>query len=225
MAINNPVIADADIIQDTAVAIQEKDHGGKMEISSIPSRIRALPTADPYEIMNDYITGTILRLRLNNVPSGGLQRIKPGSNLPKYAITTINRIELPNNTDNLISWQFAYLTNLKLFDVGYPKRFENVCIRGTKPLEKLIIRTEDTCPYLHSTYMPNTTQIYVNPSLITNYENETNWSFYAGNYHGIYYANSDTEKETLINDSSVPNESMIVCDYNESYYVKGEGAV
>lgn len=44
MAINNPVIADADIIQDTAVAIQEKDHGGKMEHPDIPSRIRALPT-------------------------------------------------------------------------------------------------------------------------------------------------------------------------------------
>ena len=44
MAINNPVIADADIIQDTAVAIQEKDHGGKMEFPDIPSRIRALPT-------------------------------------------------------------------------------------------------------------------------------------------------------------------------------------
>ena len=44
MAINNPVIADADIIQDTAVAIQEKDHGGKMEHPDFPSRIRALPT-------------------------------------------------------------------------------------------------------------------------------------------------------------------------------------
>ena len=44
MAINNPVIADADIIQDTAVAIQEKDHGGKMEFPDMPSRIRALPT-------------------------------------------------------------------------------------------------------------------------------------------------------------------------------------
>lgn len=44
MAINNPIIADADIIQDTAVAIQEKDHGGKMEHPDFPSRIRALPT-------------------------------------------------------------------------------------------------------------------------------------------------------------------------------------
>ena len=44
MAINNPIIADADIIQDTAVAIQEKDHGGKMEFPDIPSRIRAIST-------------------------------------------------------------------------------------------------------------------------------------------------------------------------------------
>ena len=47
MAINNPIVTDADIIQDTAVAIQEKDHGGKMEAPDIPSRIRAFEIAHP----------------------------------------------------------------------------------------------------------------------------------------------------------------------------------
>ncbi len=55
MAINNPIVTDADIIQDTAVAIQEKDHGGKMEAPDIPSRIRALPSPTPVKsIVNFY---------------------------------------------------------------------------------------------------------------------------------------------------------------------------
>ena len=54
MAINNPVIADAAIIQDTAVAIQEKDHGGKMEFPDIPSRIRALPSPTPAKSMVNF---------------------------------------------------------------------------------------------------------------------------------------------------------------------------
>ena len=51
MAINNPIVTDADIIQDTAVAIQEKDHGGKMEFPDMPSRIRALPSPTPVKSM------------------------------------------------------------------------------------------------------------------------------------------------------------------------------
>ena len=158
MAINNPIIADADIIQDTAVAIQEKDHGGKMEHPDFPSRIRALPTnlipktitqngvynatddnadgydvvtvnvpQDPYEVMNKYIEGTLTRLRLNNVPSGRLKYIALGGSSTTNADQTIQRVELPNNTDALGVWQFGNMGNLLLFDSGYTPAFNNVC--------------------------------------------------------------------------------------------------
>lgn len=45
MAISNPVITDSDWLQATAVAIQNKDGGSKMEVPDFASRIDALPTA------------------------------------------------------------------------------------------------------------------------------------------------------------------------------------
>lgn len=45
MAINNPVITDSDWLQATAVAIQNKDGGSKMEAPDFASRIDALPAA------------------------------------------------------------------------------------------------------------------------------------------------------------------------------------
>lgn len=45
MAINNPVITDSDWLQATAVAIQNKDGGSKMEVPDFASRIDALPAA------------------------------------------------------------------------------------------------------------------------------------------------------------------------------------
>ena len=61
--------------------------------------------------------------------------------------------------------------------------------------------------------------------LIEDYKNGTNWSYWADRFRNLYFANSNDELEELLLDGAVPNESMIVCDYNESYYVKGEGVV
>ena len=256
MAINNPVIADADIIQDTAVAIQEKDHGGKMEHPDFPSRIRALPTnlipktitqngvynassdnadgydvvtvgvpQDPYEVMNNYIEGTLTRLRLNNVPSGRLKFIQPGGASASSSDQTIQRVELPNNTDALGVWQFGNMKKLLLFDSGYTPAFNNVCLARCANLKWIVIRKNDGYATLHSTESIAPSKIAVIPSLIEGYKNETNWSSKADDFRNLYFANSDIEKETLIADSSIPNDSMIVCDYNETYYVKGEGVV
>ena len=45
MAINNPVITDSDWLQATAVAIQNKDGGSKMEVPDFARRVDALPAA------------------------------------------------------------------------------------------------------------------------------------------------------------------------------------
>ena len=119
MAINNPIIADADIIQDTAVAIQEKDHGGKMEHPDFPSRIRALPTnlipktitengvysassdnADGYDVvtvdvperntLDEYFAGT---LEVANIPSASSIRANFFENKSKLV-----NVVMPNVT-------------------------------------------------------------------------------------------------------------------------------
>lgn len=40
-----------------------------------------------------------------------------------------------------------------------------------------------------------------------------------------YTTSEGVERVKAYSDGAVPNESMIVCDYNETYYVKGEGIV
>ena len=47
MAINNPIVTDSDWLQDTALAIQEKDGGGKIEVPNFARRIRAIPSGTP----------------------------------------------------------------------------------------------------------------------------------------------------------------------------------
>ena len=44
MAINNPVITDSDWLQAAAVAIQNKDGGGKIEVPDFASRIENIPS-------------------------------------------------------------------------------------------------------------------------------------------------------------------------------------
>jgi hypothetical protein len=44
MVINNPIVTDSEWLQATAVAIQNKDGGSKMEVPDFASRIDALPT-------------------------------------------------------------------------------------------------------------------------------------------------------------------------------------
>ena len=183
---------------------------------------------DPYEVMNDYIEGTLTRLRLNNVPSGRLKYIQPGGASLGNANQTIQRIELPNNTDALGVWQFGNMQNLLLFDSGYTPAFGNVCLAQDSSLKWIVVRKGDLIPTLHSyssISLSGAGRIAVVPELIEDYKNGTNWSYWADRFRNLYFANSNDELEELLIDGTVPNESMIVCDYNETYYVKGEGIV
>lgn len=215
-------------LQDIAVAIQGKDGGGQMTVDQMPGRIQAIQVGDPYQVMNDYIEGTLTRLRLNNVPSGRLQHIRPGGSNSRSADQTIQRIELPNNTDALEAWQFGNMQNLLFFDSGYTPAFNNVCLARSDNLKWIVVRKGDLIPTLHSSSsisLRAAGRIAVVPELIEDYKNGTNWSYWADRFRNLYFANSNDELEELLIDGTVPNESMIVCDYNETYCVKGEGAV
>lgn len=221
-------VIDDSKLNDIAVAIQSKDSGGQMTVDEMSERIEALPVADPYEIMNKYIEGTLTRLRLNNVPSGRLKYIVPGDSNINYADQVIQRIELPNNTDALRSWHFGKMGNLLFFDSGYANTFGNVCLQGCTSLTWIVVRKGDLIPTLYSAgaiTLSAAGRIAVTPELIEDYKNGTNWSYFADRFRNLYFANSDDELEELLIDDAVPNESMIVCDYNETYYVKGEGVV
>lgn len=137
MAINNPVIADADIIQDTAVAIQEKDHGGKMEFPDIPSRIRALPTnlipktitqngvynassdnADGYDVVTVDVPQDPNK-SLDDYIQGDLTDIVFNGTVVTIGIfrgTTITSISMPN-VITIEEYAFAQTPNLQKIDM------------------------------------------------------------------------------------------------------------
>lgn len=50
MAINNPIVTDSEWLQATAVAIQNKDGGSKMEVPDFASRIEALPLEQNFDM-------------------------------------------------------------------------------------------------------------------------------------------------------------------------------
>lgn len=215
-------------LQNIALAIQSKDGGGKMYVTEMRGRIEALQVGNPYQVMNDYIEDTLTRLRLNNVPSGKLRYIQPGNGKINGASQTIQRIELPNNSDDLDVWQFGNMRNLLFFDSGYTQKFDNVCLNGCTSLMWIVVRKGDSIPTLFSSIaisLSNVGRIAVVPELIEDYKNGTNWSYWADKFRNLYFANSNDELEALLLNGDVPDESMIVCDYNETYYVKGEGIV
>ena len=126
MAINNPVIADADIIQDTAVAIQEKDHGGKMEHPDFPSRIRALPTQDN-ALLNSLINRSITSIENSEVTNIGTYAFSNCSNLTNVSLpnatiiganafsncSNLTNVSLPNaNIGANAFWNCSKLTNV-----------------------------------------------------------------------------------------------------------------
>lgn len=219
----NQAISDFDSIKE---AIEDKGvEVGNAPTSQYGEKIGRIETSggDPYAVINAYMTDTLVRLRLNNVPSGKLKLIVPGSNVVNSALQNIESIELPNNTDGLASWQFAKLGSLKRFDVGGATNFANVCLSGCPKLEELILRKSDSCATLHSSNsvsFSSNGKIYVPPSLIEDYKVATNWTSYAQRFRKLYYANSDSERDSLLADSTIDVGSMIICDYNESYVVK-----
>lgn len=129
MAINNPIIADADIIQDTAVAIQEKDHGGKMEHPDFPSRIRALPT--------NLIPKTITQNGVYNASSDnadGYDVVTVGVNEINALLTkTIKQFNLPDIT-SIPSYQFAKLPNLEYVSMPNVITIERQAFRECRKL-------------------------------------------------------------------------------------------
>ncbi len=56
MAINNPVVTDSTWLQDTALAIQEKDGGGKIEVPDFAGRIRSIPSGTPVQKKVNFYT-------------------------------------------------------------------------------------------------------------------------------------------------------------------------
>ena len=165
---------DDSILQGIAEAIQAKDGGGQMTVDEMPGRIQAIQVGDPYQVMNDYIEGTLTRLRFNNVPSRRLKYIQPGGANLDSADQTIQRIELPNNTDALGVWQFGYMQNLLLFDSGYTPAFGNVCLAKGMNLKWIVVRKGDLIPTLHSyssISLSAAGRIAVVPELIEDYKN------------------------------------------------------
>lgn len=111
MAINNPVVTDSTWLQDTALAIQEKDGGGKIEVPDFASRIAAIPTQDN-ALLNSLINRSITSIENSEVTSIGASAFQSCSNLTSvsfpnvtsigsnvfYGCTNLTSVSLPNVT-------------------------------------------------------------------------------------------------------------------------------
>lgn len=121
MAINNPVITDSDWLQATAVAIQNKDGGSKMEVPDFASRIDALPAtpvlipktitengtyaaeddnADGYsEVEVDVSVDELKNYNLDEYIKGNLNEITTTAvNIRQYALAycPLTKVNMPN---------------------------------------------------------------------------------------------------------------------------------
>ena len=186
--------------------------------------VEATPEIIKYDIMNKYITNTLEKLRIDNIPTGSLRLLQPGSgNVSLSRLSFVKYLEFPNNTDTLGVWQFSRLTGLLRFDTGYTKKFDNVCLYGCTNLKALIIRTNDVVPSLYDTSAISKASdgyIYVSKNMIEDYKVATNWAYYANYFKELYIADTIEEKEQMLIDSEIESGSMIVCDIDESYTIK-----
>ena len=88
MAINNPVVTDSDWLQAAAVAIQNKDGGGKIEVPDFANRIEAIPSGG-----GTLIPKTITQNGVYNASS---------DNADGYDVVTVNVPE-KNTLDELLN--------------------------------------------------------------------------------------------------------------------------
>ena len=187
MAINNPVIADADIIQDTAVAIQEKDHGGKMEHPDFPSRIRALPTQDN-ALLNSLINRSITSIENSEVTNIGTYAFSNCSNL--------TNVSLPNaNIGANAFWNCSKLTNVsfpnatsisanafnncsKLTNVSFPNAtiISANAFNNCSKLTSVILGARAILTNSNSFSGADNAITYVQPEDLSWYSTATNWS-------------------------------------------------
>lgn len=176
-----------------------------------------------YDIMNKYITNTLEKLRIDNIPTGNLRLLQPGGGASAAKLSFVKYLEFPNNTDELGVWQFGYLTELLRFDTGYTTKFNNVCLTGCIKLKELIIRTNDVVPSLYNRNaiaLASNGKIYVPKNMIEDYKVATNWINFANYFKELYIADTIEEKEQMLIDSEIESGSMIVCDIDESYTIK-----
>lgn len=194
---------------------------GKTGITKIT--VKAIPEEIKYDVMNKYITNTLEKLRIDNIPTGNLRFLQPGGYVNASRLSFVKYLEFPNNTDTLGTWQFGNLTGLLRFDAGYTTKFDNVCLYGCSNLKALIIRTNDVVPSLYSRSaiaLASNGKIYVPKNMIEDYKVATNWTNFADNFKELYIADTIEEKEQTLIDSEIESGSMIVCDIDESYTIK-----
>lgn len=212
MAINNPVVADADIIQDTAVAIQEKDRGGKMEYPNIPSRIRAVPTGvSPIfeQIINQTATDIVASIEVKHLLAAMFSEndsvigvILNSNPLSRYARNPARSFDNCHNLKFVIlphlkaetnnsfgNYVFLACTNLKIVILNTMGASpEGNVYNGANNLSNLVlvsnarVSLSNTITFANSPISQGVCNLYVPDSLKEDYKAATNWSVYANQF-------------------------------------------
>lgn len=239
MAINNPIIADADIIQDTAVAIQEKDHGGKMEHPDFPSRIRALPTNlipktitqnGVYNASSDNADGyDVVTVDVPQDPNEQLVKLLQGTaTFIKISVPSVNNYFIfpagnskcayfsikHRNADYYISHSFTAFGQ-----AAYQRKtfvnLDNVrdMINGlffNAAVYTLVLTTTKVNRLAGNLSAENLHYIYVRDNLVAGYKSATNWAQYGDILKGY----SEAPIYNHLDVYSIGD----VCQYNNKFY-------
>lgn len=177
-------------------------------------------SVDVEDNLTKYINNTLIKFRtMVDIPQGILL---PGANSVPRVRSNILYWEMPNRTAALDVWGYANLTNLIRFDAGKTVKIDNVSLCYNK-IQQLILRKTDAITALHnrdSLGMHADGKIYVPPHLIDAYKTNTNWSYFSNRFMPFYIAETVTEKEAKLVDSTIEAGVMIICDVDESYTIK-----
>lgn len=188
MAINNPVVTDSTWLQDTALAIQEKDGGGKIEVPDFAGRIRSIPTQDN-ALLNSLINRSITSIENSEVTSIGASAFQGCRNLTSVSFPNVTSIDASAFQDcqKLTSVSFPNVTSIgsyvfsncvKLTSVSFP----NATIIGIRTfrdcrnLSIVILGKRATLSNSNAFISADNAIIYVQPEDLSWYSTATNWS-------------------------------------------------
>lgn len=202
--------------------VQQANQVTGQDDKTVGEQVESLIDGYGADTLNLFLQNSMEHIRITtDFPKGS---IAPGGS-GKQRIPGIKYIELINYTQTLDVWNWANITNLERFDAGYTDRLDNVCLYGNNNLMSLILRKSDALVTIYSTnslLMNQNGKIYVPKDMIEAYKQATIWTNFANKFAPLYIAQSVQEKEVMLVNPNIQDGSMIVCDIEQSYTIKGQ---
>ena len=188
MVINNPIVTDSEWLQATAVAIQNKDGGSKMEVPDFASRIDAILTQDN-ALLYSLIDRSITSIENSEVTSIGAYAFSSCSRLTNASFPNVTSIGANafNYCVRLTNASFPNVTSIganafsscsQLTNASFPNvtSIGSTAFYGCIRLATLILGKRATLQNSNAFNSADNVIVYVQPEDLSWYSTATNWS-------------------------------------------------